>query len=1113
MIKKFNNTIEYKNNRYYVELPWKIPTPKILDNYFVAKAQLKRLYKKLKFSDSLESYNQIFKSYIENDFIEEVNSDTTSLSNTHYLTHRGVYKGDSLTTKLRIVYDCSLQDSNKISLNDCLVQGPNLVNDLVKVLINFRLGKFAIISDISKAFLKINLKHDYDKNHLRFLWYKNYKDTTQGLVTYRFKVVPFGATSSPSLLSLTLKYHLNSFPNSPNLEFLKNSFYVDNLVGAVDSELELNEIYKNSNIIMQKGNFQLAEWFSNSNSLNSKIINEQLGYSGDVNAIKVLGLWWNLEESSNNYDKLSIRPPEININANTKRKVLSEVSKLFDPLGLILPIIIRSRIFIQNLWKTQLNWDDIIPNETLKVWQSLAKDLNKVNLININRYAGSKNNNNSLHIFTDSSNQAYGCVAYLVSEDSHLIFAKGKVNPIKNKRSIPQLELLAICLGVKILSSLIKNLSCSLSHIYLWSDSQVCLNWLNQNNNFKTKNVFVKNRLLEISKADLKINFRYIPTNQNPADFISRGLSYRLLKNNKSWYNGPLLLKDPNKWEETPLVCNLGRIIKIPPTEQPLLDLTSFSNYNKLIRITNYCLKFISKCRKLNYDSNSAVYYWVKFCQMYNFSSEYNYLKENPKWKSEKGLPIISDLNLFMDDQGILRCKGRIDKAKLTYASKNPILLPRDSHFTILLIRQMHSKIYHMGVSQTLNEIRKMYWIPKGRAVVKSVLKDCVICKRIHSHSFKTPNPPNLPVERVTYQYPFYSTGIDYTSNLTVTINKISIKVYIVLFTCSATRAISLDIVEDMTAGSFLAAFRRFCARNNTPKIIWSDNALYFKKGEKLINKILSMTPVLSHLDENQIKWKFIPVRSPWYGSIWERNIKTVKDCLKKAVGFRQLNFFELITLLAELENIVNNRPLTYVDSDLNSPEPLTPNHLIKGNIINGLPENIDPTDVDFLIDRDNLIERIQERILIKKKFIDRWKNEYLLSLRQYHKENVGHWENLIRIGDVVLIHSSTPRLSWSLGRVIELLPGEDGISRVARLKTATGETTRDITLLYPLETSLHPPDLKSPLSSPEKGLEPEVSATLSPVSTSTTVGRPKRAAARKADQFIKGKIKEGLLT
>lgn len=1106
MLKNFNNSILYKNNQYYIELPWKIPHPNILDNFYVAKAHLGKLHKKLESAGNLYAYDNVIKEHLSKNFIEEVPFNISS-SNVHYLTHRGVFREDSLTTKLRIVFNCSLKDKNKISLNDCLVQGPNMINDLVKVLLNFRLGKYAIVSDISKAFLRIQLKLEYDRNHLRFLWYKEPSDPSKGLVIYRYKVVPFGANCSPCILALTIKYHLETFPNSPVIDFLKNSFYIDNLVGSVDAEKELISIYTQANKIMQQGNFSLAEYVSNSKFLNSLIHRDQLGYSG-VSPIKLLGMNWHLDENSLNHDTISTKAYDLDSGAKTKRKILSETSKIFDPLGLFTPSTIRSRIFLQTLWKSEVGWDETLAGDEIKYWQSLAKDLNKIQTIKLERCIGSKSNNNSLHLFVDSSTKAYGCVAYLVGSEPNLLFSKGKVVPLKGKRTIPQLELLAICLGVKIITYLMNLLhNVLISNIFLWTDSQICLNWLQQGSAIKTKNIFVKNRLVEINAVNHTINYRYIATNCNPADFITRGISHKLLKNNNAWFKGPKILEDPNKWTLTPLTCNLGKIEITPNLPDPLLNLNNYSSFNKLLRITGFCFKFIYRCRKENYSSLVPLNYWIIHCQKVHFSKEYNFLKSNANWKPDSHLPLISQFNLFIDPKGIIRCKGRIQKAKIYYSSKNPILLPRDSHFTLLLIRNIHVKLFHMGANQTLAEVRKEFWIPKGKATVKTILKDCVTCKRIHAHAFKTPNPPQLPVERVTLDSPFSSTGIDYTSSVTVTFNKSNIKVYIVLFTCSASRAISLDLVEDLTAESFLAAFRRFCARYNTPKTVWTDNALYFQKGEKLINKILAQSPVLSHLEQNHIKWKYSPVQSPWHGSIYERCIKTVKDCLKKSIGFRQLNFFELLTLLAEIENIVNNRPLTYVDSELNSLEPLTPNHLLKGRLNTGLPEDIDPEDIDF-IDRDMLLEKLKNRLKAKKHFTERWTNEYLLSLRQFHNDNVGFWDNLIKVGDIVLIHNTTPRLSWALGRVIELLTGEDGVSRVARLKTATGVTTRDITLLYPLETSLRQPPNVTIQNDNLNNASPQASVNC-PINENT---RPKRAAAKRAGTFLRQKIGEGTI-
>lgn len=213
------------------------------------------------------------------------------------------------------------------------------------------------------------------------------------------------------------------------------------------------------------------------------------------------------------------------------------------------------------------------------------------------------------------------------------------------------------------------------------------------------------------------------------------------------------------------------------------------------------------------------------------------------------------------------------------------------------------------------------------------------------------------------------------------------------------------------------------------------------------------------------------------------------------------------------MENIVNNRPLTYVDNDINSVEPITPNHLLKGREINAMGEDLEPEDIDCLLDRNVLNEKLKDRLKAKKYFHDRWTNEYLLSLRELHKNNVGTWDNQIKKDDVVLIHNTSPRLSWSLGRVLELLTGEDGVSRVARLKTATGETTRDITLLYPLETSLRSQFTDNSSTSEDRGSNTQISPSQSsqkPASPSKNTVRSKRNAAKRARSFLKGKIKAG---
>ena len=301
----------------------------------------------------------------------------------------------------------------------------------------------------------------------------------------------------------------------------------------------------------------------------------------------------------------------------------------------------------------------------------------------------------------------------------------------------------------------------------------------------------------------------------------------------------------------------------------------------KVLLITSFCFRLLrGKSVDETVLKDSSLKYWLKYSQEIAFPEEIKFFSKN-KNRNEQIPTLVLDLNLFLDKDGILRCKGRMNKSNLTYSSKNPILLPRNSYFTNLIIRHYHNEVYHMGVNRTLSEIRKSYWIPKGCQVVKSLLDPCVTCKHINSRSFKTPSPPDLPKERVTLTRPFETTGIDYTGAVTIKFGDCNYEVYIVLFTCA--------VVEDLTAHSFLATFRRFCANYVMPSQVWTDNAKYFKSADGMLKDIFEIEEIKEHFAENLITWKNIPPKSPWYGSIWERSIQTMKNCLRKSIGNRSL--------------------------------------------------------------------------------------------------------------------------------------------------------------------------------------------------------------------------------
>ena len=228
-------------------------------------------------------------------------------------------------------------------------------------------------------------------------------------------------------------------------------------------------------------------------------------------------------------------------------------------------------------------------------------------------------------------------------------------------------------------------------------------------------------------------------------------------------------------------------------------------------------------------------------------------------------------------DQGVLKCRGRLNNSTLALSSKNPILLPHNDPFVKLLILQYHERVNHSGVNDTLTSLREIYWILKGKRAVKQSIKNCVKCLECEGLPYSVSTTPDLPVERVSDDPPFTHLGIDFAGPLYIRAHNSpkENKAYICLFTFASTRAIHLELTLALIiVDSFLLAFRRFVARRGLPATIWSDNAKTFKAASKEIQRIVRSPEVAKYLSTNRVTWKFIVERAPWWGSFWERMVK-----------------------------------------------------------------------------------------------------------------------------------------------------------------------------------------------------------------------------------------------
>ena len=1130
VLQRFLHTLSFEDSRYVVEWPWRDLHDELPSNYGLALGRLTSLLKRVTSKRTLlQQYNSVLQDQLTKGIIEIVPPGPTSNS-VHYLPHHCVEKPSHTTTKLRIVYDASAKLSRSHpSLNDCLAAGPNLVPDLAGVLLRFRLSPIAISSDIEKAFLQLSLCKA-DRDVTRFLWVKDLDQppSPENLVVYRFCRVPFGVISSPFLLAATVRHHL-SIADVPDAQELLRNIYVDNLfIGATSPDEALHK-YTATKKLFSAASMNAREWSSNSPEFLHHVPELDCASTGTQ---KCLGMLWDTCQDSLYCTKVAATHAVI----ATKRHLLQTVAKFFDPLGLLSPVLVRAKILLQDVWKLDVGWDDPLPLEILDRWQSIAIDLEEAHTVAFPRYVSnaSPNVSHALHVFCDASEAAYGVAAYLVTDNaheraSHLIYSKSRVAPVK-PCSIPRLELMAALLGARVILYLRKELPLAFCSTVLWSDSTTVLHWLQSNDKLP---VFVLNRVTAI-RAVNDLQCRHVRSAHNPADLPSRGASTSFLLDNILWWHGPPLLTQPlaDLPSNGPIVhatIALGEgppDSQVPESQQPHnkkpdahhkqkkrcdetppfdIDVTRFSSFYTLVRVSGLCARFVSRLKsKLpggaatgplplsSRETEQAQLLWIRHWQQRHYPDVVDCLASN------KPHQLIGKLGLFSDEDGIIRCRGRLENADLCNDAKFPILLPRA--VASLVITDCHKKVFHFGVNHTLASLRLKYWVPKGRAAVKSTLRLCQVCRHHSGPPFAKPNMAPLPSSRVKPSRAFSHTGIDFFGPVYVRGQPVATKVWVCLFSCMSTRAVHLETVSNMTTSEFLLAFRRFVARRGTPALIVSDNAPQFKAAatalEVAFRDILHHEDVRSHFARHDIQWQFIVESAPWMGGFYERLVGTVKKAMKKALGRSLVSLQHLSTLLTEIEAVVNSRPLVYIDEDVRTV--LTPGHFLSISQSTGLfdlPETSD--DPDFRPTPTTAEELLagwkkgQNRL---HEFWRMWCNDYLLSLRSTHTTHHSQGRSVLHrtpaIGEVVLIKDQLPRASWRLGKVCEVHVSADDKIRSASVTTADRRTLkRPLSLLYPLELSV--------TATPPAGVTADVASEPDAV-TDSTKSRPQRAAAAK---------------
>ncbi|XP_047538585.1 uncharacterized protein LOC125072117 [Vanessa atalanta] len=538
------------SGRYIVRLPFKNGYPEVTGSRDIAEKRLKSLEVKFSKDPILKTkYHEVISEYLKLDHMEEVPPEDINDLRAIYLPHHAVVRNDKETTKVRIVYDASCKGKNNLSLNDQLLVGPTLQPELRHIIMQWRCSPICMSADIVKMYRQVKVERQ-DADCQRILWRNN---KNEPIKYYRHTRVTFGTSSAPYLAVKALQQvaHDHSADYPLAVERVFNDFYVDDLMTGVQTCEEGKQVFVEMNELLGKAGFSRQKWNSNDDSLVMEM-NQKENRENDIkeeikikeNEItKILGLTWNRSDDTFRY---AVSLPHLQ-KPVTKRKIISDISRLYDPLGWVGPSLIIAKVMIQKLWLAGLDWDEEIPENLLQEWLTYREEQIVLGNIRLPRWVGTKSNDNlvELHGFCDASKTAYAAAVYVRVIDSEgkvntsLVTAKTKVAPVKQV-SIPRLELCGAVLPTRLIIEVARVMKIEKHNLHAWTDSTIVLAWLNSHPS--RWNVFVANRVSEILSSLDPQTWCYVTSKENPADYASRGMKPPDLVNNELWFRGPKLI-------------------------------------------------------------------------------------------------------------------------------------------------------------------------------------------------------------------------------------------------------------------------------------------------------------------------------------------------------------------------------------------------------------------------------------------------------------------------------------------------------------------------------------------------------------------------------------------
>ena len=778
------------DGRIQVKMPWAEADPPKQSNYGIALKRLFSTVRSFQKKGCLDVVNEEVQKLLEQDYVIQVSPDQIDHSKPEWYSPLQAVLTQERTTKVRLVFDSSSKGHDSLSLNDYLEKGPNYINSLLDVLAAWRWNEVAFIGDIRKMFNQI-LVHPDDQVFHRFLWRSKISNSP---TVYQWLRLNFGDKPAPDIATNAI----NTLAKTSQAEFpeaskeLQDHMYVDDIGSSKATTMEAKQIISNIDAILKKGHFQIKAWHSN---------RAEIDQSNGERWADLLGLRWDKQT-----DKFSLKRNKLDqMDLLTKRRCLGLIGQLWDPIGLVMPVAIKFRIDLQNLWHSGYNWDETLPTAVKSKWMENLQAMN--HLLTVEFDCKLKPSHAigvpQIHGFCDGGEKAYGAVIFLQWELKNgsykciPVLVKSFVAPLKRK-TIPRLELMGCLTLARIYESCRESLQFANiqdSKRIFWVDSSTVLSWIKTpSRQFKP---FVSSRVAEIQETVGVEDFRYIRSKFNPADILTRGIEPSQLED---WIKGPSFLQLPEgqwpKFEarapiEPTAKAGVLMDVKIKKTKTPMqheaaiaefqtkvdLDkseedtnpvfhqlLNTCSTFSKIRRTLAYVRRFIQNARKKNVKTGSITVQELQGSEKQLF-----------KWSQAHPDPSVIDkkLTLKLDENGLLRGHGRLEDVRsLPQELRNPVILPRDHPLVILLLRDLHERRGHCGYKSLINEARRKYWIIGVRGVSKALTTKCITCRKLRKKPLEQ-LMGQIPSLRVAVGTPpFFNTAMDMFGPLHIKLNR-----------------------------------------------------------------------------------------------------------------------------------------------------------------------------------------------------------------------------------------------------------------------------------------------------------------------------------------------------